>query len=71
MSFQLFHVDERLFTLRVSGLELISSVRVGGRKEIQSVKSAWSVLIPELKTGVQPALKGNNKGRKIDAHIGR
>ena len=54
LSFQLFHTDERLviFALRVSGLGLISSMRLNGRKVTQPVKSAWSVLHSELKTHV-------------------
>ena len=34
---------------RYSGLGLISSVRLDGRKDIQSVKTAWSIGVQSLK----------------------
>ena len=52
--------------VRASGIGLISSMRLDGRKDIQSGKSAWSVLHSELKTRVLPLLEGNNKGPKRD-----
>ena len=44
--------------MRDSVLELISSMRLDSRKEIQSVKSAWSVLHAELKARVHPLNRG-------------
>ena len=38
--------------MRASVLELISSVRLDGKKDIQSVKSAWSVLNAEFKARI-------------------
>ena len=52
------------FRLRASGLELISSMRLDGRKGIQSVRSAWSILHSELIAGDLPPLKQSNKGCK-------
>ena len=39
-----------------------------GKKDIQSVKSAWSILHSELKAHVLPPLEENNKGRKRKKH---
>ena len=39
-------------------------MRLDGRKDIQFVKSAGSVLYAELKTCIRPPLLGNNEGRK-------
>ena len=62
LPFQLFDGGESLFifTLRASGLVLIFSLDV--RKDIQWVKSAWSILHSELKY-----VKGNDKSRKTKA----
>ena len=70
LSSQLFHADERLqiFVLGASVLGMISSMRLDGKKDIRSVKSAWSVLHAELKSRVLLPLLGNNKGRKINIH---
>ena len=38
------------------------------RKDIQSIKSAWSVLHAELKAGDLTPLYGHNRGRKTKAH---
>ena len=45
-TFRLFNIDEKLlvFPLRASGLRLIYSMTLDGRKDIQSVESAWSIL---------------------------
>ena len=58
--FQLFPADERfyVFALRASGLRLISSMRLDDKKNIQSVKSVWSVLHSELKVCVLPPSEG-------------
>ena len=52
LSFQLYHVDEKLsvFVLRAS--ICISSLGLDGRADMQPVKSAWLVLHGELKAGV-------------------
>ena len=39
-----------------------------GKTDIQSVKSAWSILYLELKAHALPTIRGNNKGRKINKH---
>ena len=54
LSFQLYHVDEKLsvFVLRASILECISSLGLDGRADMQPVKSGWLVLHGELKAGV-------------------
>ena len=51
-----FHDDERVqvFVLRAFVLGLSSSMSLGGRKDIHSVKSAWSVLHAEFKVRVLP-----------------
>ena len=41
-----------VFALKTSALGLISFVRLDGREDIQSLKSAWSVLHSELKARV-------------------
>ena len=45
-SFQLFHANNRLlvFTQTASGVWLISFMRLDYTKDIQSIKSAWSIL---------------------------
>ena len=56
LSLQLFKVDEKfqVFALGASGLGLISSTRFNDRKNIESVKSVWSVLQLEFKAHVLP-----------------
>ena len=54
----------RFFLLRASGLGLKSSMRLDGRKDIQSVKSVWSILHSELKAHIVPLLEGNDEGCK-------
>ena len=46
-----YSIGERIqfFVLRASTLGLISSMRLDSKKDIQSVKSAWSVLRSQLK----------------------
>lgn len=56
----------RYFSLRASRLELIPSVRLDRRKQIQSVKSDWSILQSEVKAHILSPKDGNNKGRKTD-----
>ena len=62
---QCFQVNERLwvFAPRASVLELISLMRLDGRKNIQNVKSARLVLHVGLKARILPLLLGNNSGR--------
>ena len=43
-------------------------MRLDNRMNIQSVKSAWFILHPELKVLAYPYLEGNNKGPKTDEH---
>ena len=43
---------------RASVLGLISSVRLDGKMDIQSVKLAWSVFLAELRVRIQPPLQG-------------
>ena len=57
-----------LLALKASVLELISSVKVDGRKNIQFIKSVWSILYLELKFQVLPPIKDNNKGHKTNTH---
>ena len=49
----------KIFTLRASGLGLISSMRLDGRKDIQSLKSAWSIFatLYPLKRGIIKEVK--------------
>ena len=51
LSSQLFHAYKRLlvFAMSASGFELISSIRLDGRKVLQSVESGWSICILSLK----------------------
>ena len=51
-----------------SVLGLIYSMRLDGRKDIQSVKSALSVLHAEFKAHVPRSLQGYNEGRKTNIH---
>ena len=53
--------DFRLRMLMKGQLRLISSMRVEDRKDIQSVKSAWSVLHTGFKAHILFLLEGNNK----------
>ena len=52
--------------LRASVLGLISSLRLNGRKDMQSIRSAWSVLYAELKARILLPLSENNKERKMN-----
>ena len=47
---------------------LVSSMRLDGWKDIQSVKSACSVLYVELKTSILPSLKENAKRQKMNSN---
>ena len=73
MSFHLLHADVGLqvFALRrSSGLELISSMKLNGGEDIQSVLSVCSVLHAEIKfSEIKSPLYGNNKGYKRKAHM--
>ena len=53
--------DLRLRMLMKGQLGLISSMRVDDRKDIQSVKSAWSVLHTGFKAHILFLVEGNNK----------
>ena len=53
--------DFRLRMLMKGQLRLISSMRVEDRKDIQSVKSAWSVLHTGFKAHILFLVEGNNK----------
>ena len=50
--------------LRASGFEIISSKRLDDRKDMQSVKSAWTVLHSELKAHILTPLDRNNNRSK-------
>ena len=52
-----------------SGLELISSMRLDRREDIQIIKSAWSNPHSKLKTNVLRSLEGNCRGRKTNTHL--
>ena len=53
--------------LRASALGLIFSMRLADRKDIQSVKSAWSILHSKLKGHIWPPLdRNNNKWYKMN-----
>ena len=43
-------------------------MRSDGRKDIQSVKSAWSILLSDFKANVLPSLEGSNKRHKTNTH---
>ena len=43
-------------------------MRSDGRKDIQSVKSAWSILHSDFKANVLPSLEGSNKRHKTNTH---
>ena len=63
LSLELFHPDKKIkvFALKSSELELISTMRSDGRKDIMSVKSTWLALHPELKACVPPGPRGITK----------
>ena len=50
--------------LRVYGLGLIFSTTLDGRKDIQSVKSGWSVCVQSLNPAFYPLWKGIIRGVK-------
>lgn len=53
--------------LKASGLGLFSSTRLDGSKDIQSVKSAWSIFIQEFKAHIPPQSSwGEYKQRKTN-----
>ena len=54
----------RYFALRASGLELISSMRLDDREEMQSVKPAKFILQSELRANILPSLKAHSKVRE-------
>ena len=66
MSSQPFNADKRIlvFALRTSLLGVISAMRLDGRKDIEVVKSACSVLHAELKSCVLPLYGGVMKDVK-------
>ena len=68
LSFQLFHTDEGLqsFALRGSRLGLVSSIILNGRDDMQSIKSAQSILYSEFKTCPLSPLEENNEGWKTN-----
>ena len=63
-NFQLFHTDER--TTRADSLN-----KSYGKKKIQSVKSAWSILhsVLEVRVRVLSPLEANNKRRHMNTRI--
>ena len=52
LSFQLFHGGKKLQLLATSGLGLISTMRLDGRKVIEFAHSAWSIFHSKLKAGI-------------------
>ena len=62
-----FWWKSEVFLLRASA-GLISLMKLDVRKDIQSVKSAWSVLHAELKASVLPPLWGNNNKTLKQTH---
>ena len=64
----MFHADESRYVsaFRASRLGLVSFMRLDGRKDIQSVKSAWPNLHSEDQACVVPPPKASNKRRKTD-----
>ena len=64
LNFQSFHTDER--TIRANPLN-----KLYGKKKIQSVKSAWSILHSVLKVRVRvlSPLEANNKRRHMNTRI--
>ena len=64
LNFQLFHTDER--TIRADSLN-----KLYGKKKIQSVKSAWSILHSVLKVRVRvlSPLEANDKRRHMNTRI--
>ena len=57
-----------VFVLRASEFENISSTRLDDRKDIKSVKSAWTVLHSELKAHILIPLDRNNNVSKTNTH---
>ena len=53
---------------KASELRLTFFMRLDGRKNVQSVKSAWSSFHIALKDHVLPTILGNNKEHKINTH---
>ena len=54
----------RYFAMKVSGLALISFMRLNSMKDIPPVKSAWYLFHPENKAHVLLSLEGKNKEGK-------
>ena len=57
---------------RASVLELISSMRLDGRKDIQSIKSTWSIFDLVLAAHIQPSyfpLEWNIKRREVNTKV--
>ena len=71
LSFHCFHAIERLqvFALRASVLGLISSLRLDGRKDIQSEKPGRSDLHAELEACILSPLQVNNNKHKTITHM--
>ena len=68
-SFQLFITDKKLGVLIVvmtSALQLLSTLRLDGRTNIQFFKSACSILYSQIKALVLSSLEGNKKGAKAN-----
>ena len=59
------------FALVASRSGLTSSMKVDGRKDIQSVISAWSILYSDFTAHSLFPEVGNDKGRKTNTHIER
>ena len=55
-----------VFGRRDSGLGLISSMKLDGRKDIQSVKSAQSILHFKLNARALSPVQENDKGRETN-----
>ena len=68
--FRLFHAARRLygFVLKASGYELISSMSLDGRKNIKSVKPAWSISHSEFKATVLHLYRRKNQGFKMNTN---
>ena len=57
-----------VFTLRVFRSGVIFSMRLDGRKEIQSVKSTWSIWIRSVKDAIKDAIIKDAKQTYIYTH---
>ena len=69
LSLELFHADERLQKFyKAYGSKLIFSMRLDVTKQIQSVKSVWSVLYSEFKFLIILPLEGNNERHIANMH---